>query len=80
MLLVWARRTPDVVIVIVCCLDVGVPLEDAVGASFAVVAGPIGRELDEKRKVGSEAAVSHAGGQGVLRALPGVRGRYVNMA
>lgn len=44
------------------------------GTSLAVVAGPIGRGLDGKRKVESETAVSCAGG------LPGVRGGYVSMA
>lgn len=32
------------------------------GASLAVVAGPVGRGLDGKRRVESEAAVSCAGG------------------
>lgn len=40
------------------------------GASLAVVAGPVGRGLDEKRRVESEAAVSCAGGA--------PRGSYAN--
>lgn len=38
------------------------PWKVVMGASLAVVAGPVGRGLDGKRRVESEAAVSCAGG------------------